>query len=724
MVKVVTWGKRTRQYLFAFLLVLLVGMETFGAQNQPSKTTTITVTSFESQRELQQLKLTNCKASLTTEGITNGQHALKVEFSNPETATVELSSGAKPWDWQKYGAVAVDFVNPSDQEIQVGMQLDSGGPGKGSSHLTPDYLGIVAPHGEVSYYYAFGPSSPIAHGMRGGPPTVPGILPFSMMPGANDPVGAAHITGLKLGFDHSAGTESVIVRNILLLPPFNYKGIVDRFGQYTREDWPGKVKSSQGLLTQKQQEEEELKAHPALPDRDEYGGWSAGPQVASTGYFSTVKRNGKWWLVDPAGHLFFSLGIDVIDAHGVSYVTGRREMFTWLPGAGDPFSQFYAETNDVIYGPIKKGKTFDFYEANLERKYGPNWLAAWRTTALDRMRAWGFNTIGDWSDPALYAYKKVPYTATISIHGHYAHVPSGNDYWGPMPDPFDPQYIAAANADVREVAQRFRGDPWCIGYFVDNELSWGGGATDRSHYGLAYGALSAKGDSPAKRQFIKQLRPRYGSIQQLNKTWHTRFASWPALLDEPYHPPDVLNPRMRRDFSDFLTLYADQYFKVIRDAIRKYDPHHLYLGCKFAWRTPEAVNASARYCDVVSFDLYNTHLDPKEWSFTTALDKPCIDAEFHFGAVDRGMFHSGLVSTPNQRARAAMYQQYVRSVEDLPAFVGCHWFQYYDEPLTGRDYDGENYNDGFVSVTDTPYREMVESAKSVSAEVYERRSRE
>ncbi len=64
-----------------------------------------------------------------------------------------------------------------------------------------------------------------------------------------------------------------------------------------------------------------------------------------------------------------------------------------------------------------------------------------------------------------------------------------------------------------------------------------------------------------------------------------------------------------------------------------------------------------------------------------------------------------------------MYKQYLENVEDLPAFVGCQWFEYYDEPLTGRAGDGENYNIGFVSVTDTPYHEMVESAKAVSAEV-------
>jgi hypothetical protein len=58
-----------------------------------------------------------------------------------------------------------------------------------------------------------------------------------------------------------------------------------------------------------------------------------------------------------------------------------------------------------------------------------------------------------------------------------------------------------------------------------------------------------------------------------------------------------------------------------------------------------------------------------------------------------------------------------RSVWALPAFVGCHWFQYVDQALTGR-FDGENYNIGFVTVTDTPYPEMVEAAREVNVTVY------
>jgi agarase len=81
------------------------------------------------------------------------------------------------------------------------------------------------------------------------------------------------------------------------------------------------------------------------------------------------------------------------------------------------------------------------------------------------------------------------------------------------------------------------------------------------------------------------------------------------------------------------------------------------------------------------------------------------------------MFHTGLRPTRNQAARAEAYKNYVRSVLALPQFVGCHWFQYVDQALTGR-FDGENYNIGLVTVTDTPYPELTQAAREINAKVY------
>jgi hypothetical protein len=42
--------------------------------------------------------------------------------------------------------------------------------------------------------------------------------------------------------------------------------------------------------------------------------------------------------------------------------------------------------------------------------------------------------------------------------------------------------------------------------------------------------------------------------------------------------------------------------------------------------------------------------------------------------------------------------------------VSTHWFQYLDEPPTGRTLDGENGHVGFISVADIPYQDLVTAA--------------
>jgi hypothetical protein len=70
----------------------------------------------------------------------------------------------------------------------------------------------------------------------------------------------------------------------------------------------------------------------------------------------------------------------------------------------------------------------------------------------------------------------------------------------------------------------------------------------------------------------------------------------------------------------------------------------------------------------------------------------------------------GLVQAMNQGGRAAGYHYYVEQCAAPPAVIGTHWFQWLNQPVTGRN-DDENYNLGFVDVADQPYPEMVGSAR-------------
>ncbi|MDU0354899.1 beta-galactosidase [Paraglaciecola aquimarina] len=406
--------------------------------------------------------------------------------------------------------------------------------------------------------------------------------------------------------------------------------------------------------------------------------------------------------------------------------TLRSNMFTWLPSYDDPLANHFGYRRSVHVGAVEHGETFSFYRANLERKYGESspdsFMQDWQQTTLDRMNNWGFTSFGNWIDPSFYAQQQVPYFANGWIIGDFKTVSSGNDYWSALPDPFDPVFTERARVTAQAIAEEVKGNPWCVGVFIDNEKSWGSAGSLQSQYGIVINTLSrADKESPTKAVFSQLLMDKYQSIEALNQVWKTDFASWQDIT-EGVQLAEVIDA-MQSDFESMLFTYAEKYFAIVKAEVKRVMPNHMYMGVRFAdWgMTPEIVKAAAKHADVVSYNYYKEGLQKDYWAFLEEIDMPSIIGEFHIGATDTGLFNPGLVHAQNQADRGRMYQDYMHSVIDNPYFVGAHWFQYIDSPITGRAYDGENYNVGFVSVTDTPYTDMIEAAKQLNADIYPRK---
>ena len=221
----------------------------------------------------------------------------------------------------------------------------------------------------------------------------------------------------------------------------------------------------------------------------------------------------------------------------------------------------------------------------------------------------------------------------------------------------------------------------------------------------------------AKKVFIAELEAKYGDIAKLNTAWGTAHASWAALLEARTAPDPV---KARADLTAFYAKTSDTYFRIVRDAIKTIAPNQLYLGCRFAWVNDLAAITAGKYCDVVSYNLYRRSIGDFKYP---GGDKPLIVGEFHFGALDRGLFHTGLVPLESQAGRAAAYRGYVEGALRHPQFVGTHWFQWQDEPTTGRVYDEENYQIGLLDVADTPYTETIAATRAIGTKMYQLRLR-
>jgi len=394
--------------------------------------------------------------------------------------------------------------------------------------------------------------------------------------------------------------------------------------------------------------------------------------IAQQGYFHVEQREGAWWLIDPSGAPTLSIGVD-----HVAYEADR------IRGTG-PCP--YREALEKIY-PDRN---------------------AWDLMALARMRLWGFNTIGAWSDPELWTHS-VPYTVILDIAPR-----AGADWWHGKPvDVYDPRFEIAARDIAQKMCAPRKDDRYLLGYFSDNELRWGPDWRGKEAMLEMYLKLSA--GSAGRQKAIEFLRQRYGDdVGKLDSAWGANARDFDNLV------VPGSSAAYQDDAERFLEAMATRYFQVCAEAIHQADPNHLYLGARFAGRVPDAVLRGSRAADVVSVNVYSFDPRPLLEHVFEVTAKPLMITEFAFRAEDAGLPNTQGAGpkVANQSARAKAYKDYVVWLESLPEVVGYHWFEWVDEPREGR-FDGENSNYGLVDIHDSPYGEFVDAVKLANAAAIE-----
>lgn len=490
---------------------------------------------------------------------------------------------------------------------------------------------------------------------------------------------------------------------------------IDRFGQYNHREWPGKTRSAADLARAGERERADLATHPRPAGWNRFGGWAPGPQLEATGSFRVAKHGGKWHLVDPEGRLFFSHGICQFEQEQRTGINLREHYFEGIPLPGDPAGaglyreQDYAPGADSFYRRKKvRPQVFNFFENNLRQKYGPSWAEAYRARLYERAASWGINTMGNWS-LRLYARDgKLPYVLQAYSRGAPA-IQGHHGIWQHFQDVFDPRFEKAVETYLKTTWPFAADDPMCIGIFVDNEHAWGGETA------LAEAVLASPAAQPAKQEFRRRLEAKYGPVEKLNAAWKTAYASYGAFLESTALP----DPQCaREDLAAFNDAIVERYFEGARNAVRRFAPQKLYLGCRFAGSpVPRIVKTAARYCDVLSFNIYEYSVE--DFRLPENLDKPVIIGEFHFGTIAGGHSYPGLQGSASQSERGRDYRRYVEGALRNPLIVGVHYYRLIDQSPAGRSLDNENIGFGFLDLCDTPYPEMVRAARETAAELYD-----
>ncbi len=336
-------------------------------------------------------------------------------------------------------------------------------------------------------------------------------------------------------------------------------------------------------------------------------------------------------------------------------------------------------------------------------------IDAWLANTVSFLSNLGFNTAGSWSYPGLNG--PFYYALQLKLGGSRLLV-----------DIFDPIYITVIRKRMGGECAGHAGDMSLLGYFIDNDLPWYGDYpwyTGHSSF-LFDQYLELDGSSPGKKRLVFFLRDKYRTIEALNKAWGTSYPAFEAL----YNIKKAVIPKkaLEEVRSGFLFIAARHFYGLASKVVRSADPNHLLFSDRYANSVPEEVlKAAGEYCDVIAVNYYKPYpqIDRR---FLDALayysQRPVFITEFAIRAAENS---SGLKNAKGvnntvktQKERAERFKKYAELFLNLPYIIGYHWFQFFDEPSSGRFFDGEDSNYGIVDHDGNPYRELCDVMRSIN----------
>jgi hypothetical protein len=397
----------------------------------------------------------------------------------------------------------------------------------------------------------------------------------------------------------------------------------------------------------------------AEPGVDSYGG-RLDRSADKTGFFHVSTIGGRWWLVDPDGHLYLFSGMVSVGPSKNSDVTA------WAPS-----------TTKLLRDNGFNGLSAWSHVAPLEAVDHPMVYTVIGHSGLPNDRTTGFMTA--YSGP-----KHISQPGT----GHA-------DFPGGCIPVFNPDFATFCDDYAKPLA-RFKDDPNLLGYFTDNELPM----PKLENY------LALDPNDP-------NLGPEYAAA----RAWFTaRKGASAAAADITDDDRDAWAELVFDRYYQLTTSAIRKYDPNHLCLGSKVDGHTLLSHGVFV--------AAGRYLDVISIDYYGVWSPPsahvQQW--TQWSGKPVLAAEFYAKGADTGMGNTSGAGwlVPTQEDRGLFYETYTLGLIEAKNCVGWSWFKYMDNDPNDKNADPSNRdsNKGIVTIDGTPYAPLLNHMKALNDHIY------
>ncbi|MCY3018507.1 MAG: hypothetical protein NTW87_05690 [Planctomycetota bacterium] len=343
-----------------------------------------------------------------------------------------------------------------------------------------------------------------------------------------------------------------------------------------------------------------------------YGGRMDRKETA-TGFFHVAKLDGRWWMVDPEGCLFVSVGINTVSP-------------MIKPGAGndedtnndsDKRTDVNAETNDKGIRSI----------ADLLHDNGFNTLGCWSATELFCKSSTPFPYCLRWNYMLTYRHQRQKnYPGKESVEALY---------------PFDPEFETFCEEHSKQL-EATKNDPWLLGHFIDNEMP-----LDEDNIVNHY--LKFPHDDPCHQAAAKFMASRKGGKPQKDDD----RAFLQLVVSEYYRK---VYTAIKRHDPNHMALGSRFHGKALH--------------------SPSVFKGAGPHTDLISVNYYHSWGPTKDHPLDAWADlagKPILITEWYARTGGKGGA-GWYVKTESDRGK--FYQHMAIGLLENRNCVGWHWFKY------------------------------------------------
>ena len=430
--------------------------------------------------------------------------------------------------------------------------------------------------------------------------------------------------------------------------------------------------------------------------------------VGSKSYIHLEKIDNVWWFVDGNGQKFVSTGMNHMQSN-IRFANYNKEY--WAKEFGEEILQ-NGRFNRKATSAIKK----------------------WMAQTVKDHKDYGFNTIPyhrQLNIPDEYFEElEIFYLGKIKTGIIHANRVKSLSHDGKFPDVFSEEFKLSADSIASEYCSKHKGNKYFLGYTYEDlpayEFQMYKQVHLRSNKNFAYlpwvaDIINKRGLTNGKKVWLTILKKNYNTPAEAADNYNITLNKWDDIASVCYWPEPNNKEKWLVDQEEMSKQILENWHKINRESILKYDPNHLIFGdkifCHGKGHPDWVFEIVGKYVDVLLIQDYEmlkpTHIKELE-RYHSLSGKPVLNGDASYAVTVKEQKASKGLQVESHAAVGEEYAVYLKGIMNLPFMLGWHNCGYLEQWTGSRLDDTGKQQSGLFDPFGNPRSEALNLIKKAN----------